>query len=71
MPAAFPKITMTKTEFKANSQKIVLVAQTIASFTPTQKDDQVVSIFNNLVNNAEMFDQLCELLGITDTPVTV
>lgn len=61
-----PKITMKKAEFRVASRKIVLVAETIASFTKTEKDDQVVAIFSEAFNNDELFAKLCEVLGIEE-----
>ena len=63
MPEA---IKMTKAEFKTAATRVLTVAKLLAALTPTQKDDQVVAIFDGLVNNQEQFDALCALLGITD-----
>jgi len=59
---------MTKADFKKNGLKAIALAELVASFTPTPKDDQAVALIGSLFKEDDKFDQVCELLNITEAP---
>ncbi len=64
-------MNMTKADFKKTALKVIVLAEVAASFTPTNKDDQVVELVGSLFKDDEKFDEVCELLGISDAPPVV
>ena len=57
-------VNLSRTDLRQNCRKVLLVAGTLASFTPTSKDDQAVALLQSLIDDDDKFCQLCDLLGL-------
>ncbi len=61
-----PLTTMNRADFRESARKVLMTAQLIASFTPTNKDDQFVALLAGAVMSDDQFSRLCDLLGIPE-----
>jgi hypothetical protein len=60
---------VTRDQFRDNARKFLLMAQMLASFTPTNRDDQAVALLMGVVSDDAKFQQLCDVIGLpADAP---
>ncbi len=62
---------MTVEEIRATAGPVLLIAQIVASYTKTPRDDAAVSLLKKIIANDEIMAEVVKLIGKEDATVPV